>query len=463
MPTQREDAYGEGKQENDVDDEDSYNNKDQDYNDDDGGGFEDDLDEKEPMYDPSEPYEKYEPTKGTRSTRLSEPGEESWRDHNLSPLILCVCCCLCLIIVAILLGVLVPRHLKKDDESSSTFTIDVPTEAPNQAPFNPVSFPTPPPAELTPSAGLPPTLLPTISPAPSGSPITEPTPKPSDYPTIAPSISTAPTKSIPEQLSILADQDTTVYMDGFYVGESYGQDPTFLVQHGLAAKEEVPTAVALLTFPLDDVPAFDRLGSTKKNAVLRLYHEPTEPARGSATYTVVRMPGTRMKVEFLHGYIFQLPEDGSEGVKIGPEFSVNPDTTLVDIDITSLLFDSEDDHQLYLMLEDRGPEQPEGGDRFYSREHSEFKPMLLIDLLGGNAAEIVTNTTVPTGDEWVSGELAPSEPPREGQFGDLAPSEPPRDGEMGEFAPTIMPRDDEPYIGTSRPRMNSTDFVVGDI
>lgn len=429
MPSQREESESEEEYEEEeasyVEDDDEDNDEDDDNEE--VEEFEDEADEKEPMYDSNDPYQEYEPTKQPSSTRLSTQDEESWRDRNMAPIIACICCCLCLIIVAILLGILLPRHLNKDNDPSS-FTIDVPTEAPVQAPFTPVTFPTPPPVELTPSAKPPPTPYPTVSPAPTAPPIAEPTPKPTDYPTIAPSMSPAPTKSIPDKLVIVADQDTTVYLDGFYIGESYGRDPTFLVQHGLAAKEEVPNAVGLLTFPLDDVPAFDRLGNTKKNAILRLNHEPTEPESGSATYTVVRMPGTPMKVEFLHGYIFKPPEDGEEGAVVGPEFTVNPDTTVVDIDITSLLFDAEDDHQLYLMIQDRGPEQPEGGDRFYSREHPDLKPQLLIDFQGGNAADVVMDVTAD--EQEGDGEVAPSEPSQEGdETGAQAPSEPPREGD----------------------------------
>jgi hypothetical protein len=442
MPTQREESDSEGEQE-DYEEEEEVSDDEDDDDEDDQEEFEDETDEKEPMYDPNDPYDEHEPTKGASSTRLSEQENDSWRDRNRGPLIACICCCLCLIIVAVLLGILLPRHLEDDGDSSSPATIDVPTEAPNQAPFNPISFPTPPPAELKPSARTP-TEFPTISPAPSVAPVIEPTPKPTDYPTIAPTVSPAPTKSIPEQLGIIADQDTTVYLDGFFVGESYGRDATFLVQRGPDAVQEVPTAVGLLTFPLDDVPAFDRLGSTKKNAVLRLNHEPNDASRGSATYTVVRMPGTPMKVEFLHGYIFVPPEGDEEGVVVGPEFTVNPDTTVVDVDVTSLLFDSEDDHQLYLMIQDKGPEQPEGGDRFYSREHPDLKPQLLIDFQGGNAADIVVDTTQPTADEGSGGEgeVIPTEAPIGGNetSDEVAPTEPPEEGETGELAPTEPPR-----------------------
>ncbi|KAL3922953.1 MAG: hypothetical protein SGARI_006332, partial [Bacillariaceae sp.] len=232
---------------------------------------------------------------------------------------------------------------------------------------------------------------------PSAAPFVAPTPKPSDYPTSSPTISPAPTKRVPDQIGIVADQDTTVFLDGFYVGESYGNDPSFLVQHGDDAFNEIPDTVALLTFPLREVPTYDRLTNTKKNAILRLFHETTEAERGSATYTVVRLPGTPMDVEQFHGYLFSVPKDEAKGIVVGPEFTVNWDTTAVDIDITSLLFDGEEDEhdQLFIMLQDRGPEQPEGGDRFFSREHPEFKPLLLIDLKGGSAADVYVDTTTP--------------------------------------------------------------------
>ncbi|KAG7340912.1 hypothetical protein IV203_024455 [Nitzschia inconspicua] len=408
MPLQREDSDSDGEheeeddevsgEENEEEDDDNDDEDDDDDDEDDDGEeeeFEDETDEQEPIYDPNNGDEYQQPTKGNGvgTTRLSEQqeGDSSWRERNMAPLIACVFCCLCLIIVAVLLGVLLPKHLNKNNgDSSNTATIDVPTDAPVQAPFNPVDFPTPPPGDLTPSARPPPTLFPTVSPAPTSLPVEDPTPKPTDYPTVAPTISPAPTKSIPDQLGIIADQDTTVYLDGFYIGESYGQDPTFLIQNGPAGVQEVPDAVALLTFPLDDVPSFDRLTNIKKNAILRLNHEPVEESRGPATYTIVRMPGTPMRVEFLHGYIFKPPDDGTVGVTVGPEFTVNPDTTVVDIDVTSLLFEaSEDDFQLYLMIQDRGAEKPNGGHRFYSREHADLKPQLLIDFQGGNAADVV--------------------------------------------------------------------------
>ena len=241
------------------------------------------------------------------------------------------------------------------------------------------------------------------------------------------------------------------------------------MQHGDDAFREIPDTVALLTFPLRQVPAYDRLGSTKKNAILRLFHETTDPERGSATYTVVRLPGTPMDVEQFHGYMFKPPEDGGKNIVVGPEFTVNWDTAAVDVDITSLLFDGEEDEhdQLFLMLQDRGPEQPEGGDRFYSREHPEFKPLLLIDLKGGSAADVYVDTTTPPPTlspvESNSGGSAggnaneenneSNEGEEAGPDAELAPSPLPREddpnaeGGDAEVAPTPVPRDDDPEGG----------------
>jgi hypothetical protein len=518
--SEEEDDYEEGEEasEEDQEDEDSDENdedSDEDSGDSESGGeeeFEDEADEEKPMNNSDDPYEEYEPTKQS-STRLSERDEESWRERNMIPIIVCICCCLCLIIIAIILALVLPGTLdKKSDEDSfnndpATTTINRPTDPPNPAPFNPVSFPTPPPAELPPSARPPPTPFPTISPAPSAAPFVEPTSKPSDSPTASPSVSPAPTKSVPNQVGIVADQDTTVYLDGFYVvslclcvsgemlyflkfsdtslvilqGDSYGSDVSFLVQHGDDAFNEIPDAVALITFPLTDVPSYDRLVSTKKNAILRLFHETTDPERGSATYTVVRLPGTKMDVEQFHGYIFKVPEDDAKGIVVGPEFTVNPDTTVVDVDVTSLLFDGEEDEhdQLFIMLQDRGPEQPEGGDRFYSREHPEFKPLLLIDFQGGSAADIYVDTTTPpptplpsntsggnTGGDGETGEGVGSEEGESSESGnsgngeqggpdaELAPSPVPQEGDPNagegedvELAPSPVPQEDGPTAG----------------
>ena len=221
-----------------------------------------------------------------------------------------------------------------------------------------------------------------------------PTIKPSPNPTKAPTISPAPSKSIPEVVGIVADQDTYVHLDGRKAGwDKFGTEDTMLVQHGVAGNDDSPNSVVLITFPLDTVPSFDRLGSVKKSAVIRLKHELSVAERGEQIYTVVRMPQTAMIVEGFHGDMFNAPGDEEnevipEGVVVGPTFGVNPDDDVINIDVTSLLFDNNpDETQFFIMIQDRGPEKPEGGDRFYTRE-SPTPPQLLIDFQGGDAADL---------------------------------------------------------------------------
>jgi hypothetical protein len=222
-----------------------------------------------------------------------------------------------------------------------------------------------------------------------------PTLKPTEFPTKAPTISPAPTRSIPEVLSIVADQDTNVHLDGWKVGwDEFGTEDTMLVQHGVAGDDGMPNSVALITFPLDTVPSFDRLGSVRKSAVIRLTHQVSVAERGEQIYTVVRLPQTSMAVERFHGYMFKAPGDEvPEGVVVGPTFGVKPDDVIVNIDVTSLLFENHpDETQFFIMLQDRGPQRPEGGDRFYTRE-SPTPPQLLIDFQGGNAADLNFDNT----------------------------------------------------------------------
>lgn len=388
------------------DDDEEEEEEEEEEDDDDDGKIEEFDDEDEATKSPYEENEK--PPLANKDSEWEEGR------GKLVPIMILICCCCC-IIIGIIVGVVVFPLDNNDDSGGpnpSSSDSSPSDQGGVQGPTAPVTFPTPPPQPLTPSSKPPPTDFPTLSPSPTLAPNTVPTPQPSDYPTVAPTISMAPSKTIPEILGIIPDQDTTVYLDGFFIGEAYGSDDTFLVQHGLAAKEEVPDVISLITFPLIDVPSYDRLTTIKKNAILRLYHQVTTAERGSATYTLVRLPETEMAVESFHGYFFKPPDNETEAV-VGPSFTVNPEDVVVDIDITSLLFDNQqEDGQLFLMLQDRGPEQPEGGDRFYSRE-SVTPPQLLIDFTGGNAADIPT----PSQPDDVNGTIAPGEDSTDGPIG----------------------------------------------
>jgi hypothetical protein len=173
-------------------------------------------------------------------------------------------------------------------------------------------------------------------------------------------------------LIIIPFADTYVQRDGFTPFEAYGGEDTFLVQNGPAAVNEIPDVIGLLGFDLSSVPeSFTR-------AVLQLYHQPANRDRGAATLTLRALPPTPLAIETLHAGIFD-PEDG-EGI-FGPTFSVSPDDTIVQVDVTSLVGDNNPNNQLFLMVENRGAEQPRGaeGDRFFTRETND-PPQLIIAL-----------------------------------------------------------------------------------
>jgi len=166
---------------------------------------------------------------------------------------------------------------------------------------------------------------------------------------------------------------------------------TLLVQNGPIKNELLPDFVGLVTFPLKGVPQFSRMVGRQKSAILQLTHVVSTEERPLANYTIVRVPETLSVVEYFHGFYFALPEDDDDGVLVGPSFIVSPGDTVINIDILSLLYNYTLDEnrkatQLFLMIENRGPEQIEGGDRFYTRE-SLTPPQLLLNFVETNDTE----------------------------------------------------------------------------
>jgi hypothetical protein len=263
-------------------------------------------------------------------------------------------------------------------------------------------------------------------------------------------------------MGLIPDQDTTVFQDGFNVGEAYGTDETFLVQHGVKGDQAIPTAIALMTFPMADVPAFDRLDGLSKNAILRLFHEVTPVERGEATYTIVRLPETNMAVETFHGLFFFPPkdEDQEPGYAVGPSFLVKPEDTVIDIDITSLLFDDNpNENQFFIMLQDRGDEQPEGGDRFYSRE-SVNPPQLLIDFTGGDASTAVVSVPTPENSGTFDGDENRTDAPSfdDGNFSNMTTTPSITPSPSTSLSPSVI-SDDNMFAGNNE--TNRTDNVFG--
>lgn len=306
------------------------------------------------------------------------------REKLIAGILLCWCC-FCLIIIAVVLGLVFGRNGDKDDSSE---ILPPPTERPTFAPqpLPPSSFTSSPTLSMVPTLAV--TLSPTI--------------QPTRYPTVPPTASFAPTMSIPENLTLIADQDTfTQYnISKEYQGEEFGHLDTFLVQKVPLKDEELADSIGLLSFPLTDVPLFSRIEGMETSAVLRLTHVVISPERQSANYTIIRIPETKTRMEYWHGFYFDPPEDNEVGVKVGPEFEVKPTDTVIDIDVSSLFFnytlvENKKPQKVFFMIENRGLDQIEGGDRFYTRE-STTPPLLLLNF---KDKEVVVEAGEDLGDE----------------------------------------------------------------
>lgn len=375
----------------------SYSGSDDDKYSDDGsddrsnGRYSDDDDDDDDDY--SNDYERGENSEEFDDEGMSQNGEnaryvvnqrytdedgetksdEYWwegKETLIAAILLCWCC-LCLIIIGVVLGVVLGGRNRNKTDISDEILPD-PTNRPTFAP-QPL-----PPSAFTPSPteSMQPTITVTIT----------PTIRPTARPTTSPTLSFVPTKGVPEKLDIIADQDTYVQhnVTKEFQGEEYGLLDTFLVQNGPLKCEDLPDSRGLVTFPIKDVPDFSRINGMEKSAILRLTHVIAEDGQHpSANYTIIRVPETKSAVEYFHGFYFKPPEDNATGVLVGPTFPVGPNDTVIDIDISQLLYnytleDNKKAKQLFLMIENRGPDQFEGGDRFWSRE-SKYPPELLLN------------------------------------------------------------------------------------
>jgi hypothetical protein len=366
----------EDDEDDDEEDEEEDDEDDDEYETDDntqGEGFQDEpggYDENQPVneefYDEREPEEEEEKEEGGRKRAV------------LCAIILC-CCIFLLAIIGLIVGLVV---FGKDDDGNNgnKGSPSAPSDGSSPSvPTTPQVFPTLSPAFVSPSAKPPPTKFPTKSPTPTQAPIIIPTAKPTPFPTGAPTASAEPTQSVPDELELIPFADTSIYIDGFFDQEAFGTEDTFLVQNGPEFVKEIPTAYGLIGFDLSEVPSLDRLEGRNLTAILQLTHVPSIVARGAATLTVVLLPSTRMDIETLHNGVYA-PVGGTDG----PTFDVAPADDVLQVDISSLVFGGQplEMNQVFLMIENRGIEQPEGseGDRFRTRE-SDSPPKLFLGFL----------------------------------------------------------------------------------
>jgi len=299
------------------------------------------------------------------------------RERIIAAILLCWCC-LCLIVIGVVLGVVLGG---KNEDALLYEPTMAPTDRPTFAP-QPL-----PPSQMTssPSESLVPTFQVTLS----------PTLKPTRRPTVNPTDSLPPTISIPDLVEVIADQDTYLAynVSKEFEGEEYGDEDTMLVQNGPLTDDLLFDSIAVMSFPMDEVPVYSRVKDIDFSAVLRLTHQPIardydfqEVPQPDANYTIIRIPETRTKMEFWHGFYFVPPEDDDEGVLVGQNtFTVTPGQSSVTIRIEDLLYDYElvdnkKPEKMFLMIENRGLDQFYGGDRFYTRK-SDNPPTLVMNFV----------------------------------------------------------------------------------
>lgn len=242
-------------------------------------------------------------------------------------------------------------------------------------------------ATIAATAPLPPTVAPTEMPVvPTRKPtIAHPTPTVPTPTNTAPApvlaeptvpATAAPTEPLTNEVTLKANQDTYIYLDGKDQAKSFGKEETFLVQTGFRTNDSIAKAVGLLIFDTSRIPSFDELPEDGKTATLKLFHEPldiTEQNREPAPVQISRLPSnTELILESVNGGSYD-PRDGREG----PIVEVPTEAAEVSVDITDLVFSQPlEGNQLFLLLETVNQEQ-ETGDRFFSRE-SDTPPELIV-------------------------------------------------------------------------------------
>ena len=288
---------------------------------------------------------------------------------------------------------------------------EAPSEMPSQAPNNDTEILSKGPSEMPSQAPNNDTEI--LSEAPSEMPSEAPnndteilSEAPSETPSQVPEATIPPVSG--DSLEISTFADTTIFTGGpiELVFGDFGAESILLVQDGMASMQ-IADAASLLAFDMNNVPSSRDLVTS---VILRLIHEPNRLTRGPATLHIVRLPSTVLEIESLNGGTF-VPMGGVDG----PSFQVAPEDTAVEVDITSLVIDSMIEfNQLFLMIENRGPEQ-EAGDTFKSRESGE-PPMIIFNLApSGTEEPIAAPTLAPTtggGGNQTPPTLAPTLPLR---------------------------------------------------
>jgi hypothetical protein len=300
--------------------------------------------------------------------------EEERDDDGKKPLLAVLLICCCCIIIALVLGLVFGLKDNGDDgdvASSGTGptmpNVGNSPSLPQPTALNP-SSPQSSPSGSEPSFNLPATPAPTNL-AGNSSPVASPVSNPVTFPVSNP----APTDPNPADFVLLPNADTSI-QNGLNTNVINGGADVLYIQNGELNTQDNFDSYVLLNFDPSEIP-----NQNYKKARLRLHHVPftNNIERPASTITVIRLPETRLAIETLDGNIFQ-----PSGGEAGPSFTFNLMDTVVEVDISSLVFPVTG-NDLFLQLENRGAIQVRGtGDEFRSREYQQglFAPELLLDL-----------------------------------------------------------------------------------
>jgi hypothetical protein len=357
--------------------------------------YEDEYDsaEEDDYYNRENEYDTYEyrNDEAEKERILKKQQQRDDRDSNLGKKVVAAICCCCICIITILVLVLLLVVFKEDDSTATPGGTQIGNAPTTPKPTPRPTYPVPP--ALKPHNMNRPDIFepwiretdpPTISPRPTRVASNNPTIKPTRTPTPKPTISPAPTRKVPPFITVDADADTYVYVDGFFQYEAFGNEDSFLVQNGLAEYYEFADAVGLISFDLSELPKAVQLGSFKPKATLELNHLEVAPqfkGRGSSILQVRKLVSTPMRIDTIHGGMLNKSPEGS--ILGATTFTVEEKAGPVEVDVSDLLYPSDfagyDRNQLFLMLINNSTEQgdpkwteiqfqDQAGDRFSSVE-----------------------------------------------------------------------------------------------
>jgi len=362
------------------------------------GDFKDEYDSDEDeeynketsFYKGREQYE-YRNDEAEEERRSKKKKKRNFTDESTGKKIVAAVCCCCICFITILLLVLFLLVFREDesraDGGSGRGGGASNTNRPTPRPTYPI-----PPA-LRPALDgdvfqpwIHVTDQPTISAYPTNVASSNPTHFPTGIPSPKPTISPAPTRIVPPTITLEANADTYIFVDGFAQYEAFGKEDSFLVQNGLAEYFEFGDAMGLISFDLSTLPTKIQMLDYNTQAILRLKHLPVNEkfnTRKPATLSIRKLVSTAMRVESIHGGMMSsIPDDsilGENDVTVG----INQDLVL--IDISDLLYPVNftntgyDRNQLLLMIFNNSTEQgdpawtelawqDQAGDRFKSIE-----------------------------------------------------------------------------------------------